>query len=329
MTDPSRRDMIAAGAAGAVLAAAPAAAQQEALWSAEYWAEKGPVKLFLYRKRVGAPKPGEAPRPVLFLVHGSSNSAVSSFDLTVPGKGEYSMMNVFARWGWDVWTMDHEGYGRSSRTESNSDIASGAADLAAAWKIVQRETGEARMHMLGESSGALRAAVFAARQPENVGRLILSAFTYTGKDSPTLIQRAKNLDYFRTHNRRPRGRDMIRSIFTRDDPGTSDMAVAEALADAELKFGEDIPTGTYLDMTANLPVVQPEQVKSPVLLIRGAHDGIATVEDLWEFYRRLPNDDKQFVSLSHAAHALIFGLNRAQFWHCCQAFLTMPAPVAA
>jgi len=329
MTDPSRRDMIAAGAAGAVLAAAPAAAQQEALWSAEYWAEKGPVKLFLYRKRVGAPKPGEAPRPVLFLVHGSSNSAVSSFDLTVPGKGEYSMMNVFARWGWDVWTMDHEGYGRSSRTESNSDIASGAADLAAAWQIVQFETGEARMHMLGESSGALRAAVFAARQPENVGRLILSAFTYTGKDSPTLIQRAKNLDYFRTHNRRPRGRDMIRSIFTRDDPGTSDMAVAEALADAELKFGEDIPTGTYLDMTANLPVVQPEQVKSPVLLIRGAHDGIATVEDLWEFYRRLPNDDKQFVSLSHAAHALIFGLNRAQFWHCCQAFLTMPAPVAA
>jgi len=329
MTDPSRRDMIAAGAAGAVLAAAPAAAQQEALWSAEYWAEKGPVKLFLYRKRVGAPKPGEAPRPVLFLVHGSSNSAVSSFDLTVPGKGEYSMMNVFARWGWDVWTMDHEGYGRSSRTESNSDIASGAADLAAAWQIVQFETGEARMHMLGESSGALRAAVFAARQPENVGRLILSAFTYTGKDSPTLIQRAKNLDYFRTHNRRPRGRDMIRSIFTRDDPGTSDMAVAEALADAELKFGEDIPTGTYLDMTANLPVVQPEQVKSPVLLIRGAHDGIATVEDLWEFYRRLPNDDKQFVSLSHAAHALIFGLNRAKFWHCCQAFLTMPAPVAA
>jgi alpha-beta hydrolase superfamily lysophospholipase len=329
MTDPSRRDMIAAGAAGAVLAAAPAAAQQEALWSAEYWAEKGPVKLFLYRKRAGAPRPGEAPKPVLFLVHGSSNSAVSSFDRTVPGKGEYSMMNVFARWGWDVWTMDHEGYGRSSRTESNSDIASGAADLAAAWKIVQRETGEARMHMLGESSGALRAAVFAARQPENVGRLILSAFTYTGKDSPTLIQRAKNLDYFRTHNRRPRGRDMIRSIFTRDDPGTSDMAVAEALADAELKFGEDIPTGTYLDMTANLPVVQPEQVKSPVLLIRGAHDGIATVEDLWEFYRRLPNDDKQFVSLSHAAHALIFGLNRAQFWHCCQAFLTMPAPVAA
>jgi pimeloyl-ACP methyl ester carboxylesterase len=323
----SRRGLLAGGATGgALLAAAPAAAKGEGFAVNEYWAEKGPVKLFLYRKRL-APKRGEAPRPVLFLVHGSSNSAVPTYDLTVPGKGEYSMMNVFARWGWDCWTMDHEGYGRSSRTAGNSDIAAGAADLAAAMAVVERTTGQRRAHMLGESSGALRAAVFAAQQPDRVGRLILSAFTYTGKDSPTLIQRAKNLEYFRTHNRRPRGRDMIRSIFTRDEPGTSDMAVAEALADAELKFGEDIPTGTYLDMTSKLPVVQPEQVTSPVLLIRGHHDGIATMADLLDFYARLPNGDKQFVSLANAAHALAFGLNRAQFWHACQAFLSMPAPV--
>ncbi len=45
---------------------------------------------------------------MLFLVHGSSISARPSFDLTVPGGGEYSLMNVFARYGFDVWTMDHE-----------------------------------------------------------------------------------------------------------------------------------------------------------------------------------------------------------------------------
>ena len=118
---------------------------------------------------------------------------------------------------------------------------------------------------------------------------------------------------------------MIRSIFTRDMPGTSDMAVAEALADAELVFGDQTPTGTYVDMTSNLPVVQPEAVKSPVLLIRGEHDGIATMADLQDFFGRLPNGDKQFVSLSHAAHALHYGLNRAQFWHAVHAFLAMPA----
>ena len=50
---------------------------------------------------------------------------------------------------------------------------------------------------------------------------------------------------------------MIRSIFTRDKPGTSDPKLAEVLADNELKFGDQVPTGTYLDMTANLPLVDP------------------------------------------------------------------------
>src|SRR6478736_9830312 len=204
-------------------------------------------------------------------------------------------MNAFARLGFDVWTMDHENYGRSSRTDGNSDIASGVADLIAATELVIRETGQERLHFMGESSGALRAAAFAMVRPERVGRLVLNAFTYTGRNSPTLAKRAEQLDYFRTHNTRLRDRAMIRSIFTRDHPGTSDPAVAEALADAELVFGDQVPTGTYLDMTANLPVVDPTKVQAPVLLVRGEHDGIATVEDLFDFYRQLPHGDKQLV----------------------------------
>ncbi len=82
---------------------------------------------------------------------------------------------------------------------------------------------------------------------------------------------------------------MIRSIYTRDKAGTSDPALAEFVADQELKFGDQVPTGTYLDMTAHLPVVDPTKVLSPVLLIRGEYDGIATVEDLLDFYKQLPS----------------------------------------
>ncbi len=292
------------------------------LWSAEYVARKGDVSLALYRKRFGPPQAGE--RPVLFLVHGSSVSAKPSFDLTVPGRGEYSLMNVFAGFGFDVWTMDHEGYGKSARTTGNSDVASGVEDLKAASEVVVRETGQPRAHFYGGSSGALRAAGFAVARPERVDRLILEAFTWTGKGSPTLGKRAEQVDYYRTHNRRPRGRDMIRSIFTRDKPGTSDPAVAEALADAELPFGDTIPTGTYLDMTANLPVVDPRRVKAPVLVVRGEHDGIATEEDLLEFFRRLPNPDRQFIVLAGASHAVALGLSRGQLWHVVRAFLTLP-----
>src|SRR5436189_2793839 len=289
----------------------------------DYTVHKGEVSLAIYRKRPD-PAPGQPRRPVLFLVHGSSNSALSSFDLTVPEAGEYSTLNVFAGLGYDVWTMDHENYGRSSRTEGNSDIASGVADLIAATELVIRETGRERLHFMGESSGALRAAAFAVARPERVGRLVLNAFTYTGRGSPTLAKRAEQVEYFRSHNRRLRDRAMISSIFTRDHPGTSDPAVADALADAELAFGDQVPTGTYLDMTANLPVVDPARVLAPVMLIRGEHDGIASEEDLLDFFGKLPNPDRQFVVLPGAAHALVFGHNRHQLWHVVHAFLAMP-----
>jgi len=298
--------------------------EDAAIWSHDYWAARGEIKLYMFRKRVGAPQKDAKPLPVLFLVHGSSVSSRPSFDLTVPGHGEYSTMDVFARYGFDVWTMDFEGYGRSSKSKGNSNVADGVEDLKGAVEVVTRETGQQRLHFYGESSGGLRAAAFAMAQPEHIGRLMLGAFTYTGKGSKTLKNRAKQVDFYRTHSLRLRDRKMILSIFTRDKPGTSDPAVAEALADAELPFGDSVPTGTYLDMTANLPVVDPLKIQSPVLLAHGQYDGIATEEDLVDFYQKLPTPDRQLVTLPGLAHSLTMGKNRALFWHVAHEFLTMP-----
>ncbi len=295
------------------------------IWSAEYTARKGSVSLAMYRKRANAPAPGQPPLPVLFLVHGSSLSARTSYDLAVPGREEYSMMNVFAGYGFDVWTMDHENYGKSSRTSSNSDIASGAEDLKAGIDLALHETGARRVHLFGESSGGLRAGAYAMARPETVDRLVLAAFTYKGEGSPTLAKRAEQLGYYRTHNTRLRDRAMILGIYTRDKAGTTAPAVAAAVADAELQFGDQVPTGTYLDMTANLPVVDPAKVRNPVLLLRGEYDGIATVDDLTEFFKRLPSGDRQFTILPGAAHSLIANVNRHQTWHTVRAFLSMPA----
>jgi len=319
--------LVAAGLAGTLLVQGAAAAEGGEIWSSEYWTKKGDVPLWMFRKRLGAPKAGEPSRPVLFMVHGSSVTS-RTYDLHVPGHGEYSVMDVFARYGFDVWTMDHENYGKSGRTSGNSDIASGVEDLKVAMEVVTRETGLKKAHFLGESSGALRAGAYAMVAPERADRLILAAFTYKGEGSPTLTKRAEQLDYYRTHNMRKRDRDMIRSIATRDKPGTSDIAAVEALADAEMPFGDQIPTGTYLDMTANLPVVHPQKVMSPVLLVRGEFDGIATVADLEEFYNLLPNGDRQFIILPGTAHSVTLATNRELFWHVARAFLTMPAPIA-
>jgi pimeloyl-ACP methyl ester carboxylesterase len=302
-------------------------AQGGEIWSKEYWAKKGDVPLWMFRKRLGAPKPGAPSRPILFFVHGSSVTS-RAFDLTVPGKGEYSIMNAFARYGFDCWTMDHENYGKSGRTSGNSDIASGVEDLKAAAIVLLRETGRQRYHFLGESSGALRAGAYAMAEPDRIDRLVLAAFTYKGEGSPTLKKRAEQLDYYRTHNMRKRDRDMIRSIATRDKPGTSDPAAVEALADVEMQFGDQIPTGTYLDMTANLPVVHPDKVLAPVLLTRGEYDGIAAVPDLEAFFNQLPNGDRQFVILPGTAHSVTLAINRQLFWHVALSFLNMPSPMA-
>jgi pimeloyl-ACP methyl ester carboxylesterase len=292
-------------------------------WSQEYWAQKGDVKLYMFRKRTEAPDAG-GEKPLLFLVHGSSFSGPSGFDLHVPGKPGYSLMEEFADYGFDVWTLDHEGYGKSDSTDGNSNIAEGVRDLRAGTEVVRRETGQQAAAFYGSSSGALRAALFAEKEPTAVTRLVLDAFVYTGEGSPTLAERSKKLDQWKASNMRAVDRAFFLSIFTRDKPGTSEAGVAEALADTELEICQQVPTGTYLDMCAYLPVCEPTQVKCPVQIIRGEHDGIATEADLLNYFRALPNKDKQFVIIPGQAHVSYLGVNRGRFNHVMKEFLTLP-----
>jgi hypothetical protein len=112
---------------------------------------------------------------------------------------------------------------------------------------------------------------------KRVDRLILTAFTYKGNGAAEIERRRKNLETLRASPRRKRDAGMIHSIFTRDGhPGIYDPAMADALVAAEMPFGNTIPAGTYIDMAANLPLVDPTQVKSPVLMTRGEWDGNST-----------------------------------------------------
>lgn len=280
----------------------------------EHWAHKGPVSLFVTRKRLQGLGPGGAARRPVILVHGSSTSALPTFDLTVPGCPDYSFMEWLALRGWDVWAMDHEGYGRSTVTDGNSNVASGVEDLKATAALIAAKTGAAAFNIYGLSSGSLRAAAFAQAAPDLVARLVLDAFVWTGEGSPTLAKRREGVSQFREASRRPIDRDYIRSIFLRDKPGTTELAVADACADAQLAFGASVPTGTYLDMTTALPLVDPALISAPTLIVRGEYDGIATMEDLLGFFQRLPSSDKRFAVLPGLAHVTPLGVRRHLLW---------------
>ena len=300
---------------------APAAAAQVS--GNEHWTDKNGVRLFLWEKYVGSPDG----KPAVLLVHGSSMASQPTFDLTVPGRPDSSVMDWFAQRGFVCWTVDMEGYGRSDKSRDiYCDIANGADDLAAATAYIQAARGVRSFMTYGISSGALRAALFAERHPDRVARLALDAYVWTGEGAPTLAQRRKKLPEFMALKRRPIDRAFVYSIFERDHPDCADKRVVDAFADAILALDDSMPNGTYIDMCSKLPVNDPARILMPTLVLRGQYDGIAAFDDLIEFFKRLPNPDKQFTVMPGISHASFQQKNYKLVYAILHDWFTRPAP---
>jgi pimeloyl-ACP methyl ester carboxylesterase len=292
----------------------------------EHWTTKdGGVKLFLFEKCAGDPA---ATTGTILFVHGSSMAGQPTFDLNVPGRPDSSVMEWFARRGFDCWCVDMEGYGRSTKDrDNNARIAQGADDCFAAATYIQKLRGKRPFLVYGISSGALRAAMFAERHPALVARLALDAMVWTGEGSPTLAERRKKLPEFKAKKRRPIDKAFMHSIFDRDHPGTADDEVIDAFADAVTALDNSVPTGTYVDMCENLPVVDPAKITVPTLVMRGQWDGIASFSDLIKFFEKLPNPDKHFAVMPGISHASFQQKNYALVYHILWSFFAQPEPI--
>ncbi len=268
----------------------------------EHWVNKKEnVKLFLWEKYLE--KTNNKKGTILF-VHGSSMASQPTFDLNVEDRPFSSVMNWFSLKGYDTWCVDMEGYGKSSKhRDIFFDISNGADDLNAASEYILKTRDCGPLLVYGISSGALRAAMFAERYPERVSRLALDAFVWTGEGSPTLEQRRKKLPEFLSSKRRPIDEDFVFSIFKRDHPDTVEEKVVLAFAKAIMSLDDSMPNGTYIDMCSKLPLVNPEAIKVPTIIMRGQHDGIASFDDLVNFFIKLPNPNKQFTVMEGISHA--------------------------
>ena len=289
----------------------------------EHWTHKGDVRLFLWEKYVGSPEG----KPAVLWVHGSSMASQPTFDLSVPGRPDSSVMDWFAQRGFVCWSVDMEGYGRSDKTRDiTCDISNGADDLAAATDYIMKKRGVGKFLTYGISSGALRAGLFAQRHPERVARLALDAFVWTGAGSPTLAQRRKKLPEFMKTRRRPIDRAFVYSIFERDHADCAEKRVVDAFADAVLALDSSMPNGTYIDMCSRLPIVDPEKISVPTIVLRGQFDGIAGMDDLIDFFKILPNPDKQFTVLTGISHASFQQKNYLMVYDVLYAFFARVAP---
>ena len=290
----------------------------------EHWTHKGDIRLFLWNKPAHAqvPKAG-----TILFVHGSSMASQPTFDLSVPGRPHSSVMDWFAERGFDTWCMDNEGYGRSDKSRPiNFDIANGAEDLAAGSEYILKTTGAQKLMVYGISSGALKAALFAQHHPERIAKLALDAFVWTGEGSPTLADRKTKLPEFLAKKTRPIDRAFVHSIFNRDHGACADEATKDAFADAILTLDSAMPTGTYVDMCSKLPLIDPAKVTSPTLIMRGEYDGIASLDDLLNFYKLLPSRSKQFSIMEGISHASFQQKNYLMVYQILHSFFSQPEP---
>ena len=293
--------------------------------TSDHSAHKGDVRLAMRRKHQAG---STSDRGTILFVHGSTWAGLPSFDLQVPGRPHSSVLEYFAGQGFDAWSVDNEGYGLSDKSRPiNCDVANGTDDLEAAVAYIQKHNGSRPVMMYGISSGALKAALFAQRHPAKVSRLVLDAFVWTGDNSPTLIERRKKLDFWSSRLRRPIDLDYVHSVFNRDHPGVADEAVIVALANATLAQGNEVPTGSYVDMCAHLPLVDPSKIAVPTCILRGEHDGVAAYEDIRAFFDLLPNADKMLAILPGIAHASFQEKNYMTVYHYLMAFLTAPPAI--
>ena len=291
----------------------------------EHWASKDGVKLFLWEKK--HPKELEHKGTILF-IHGSSWCSQPTFDLYVPDRPWSSVMDYFCSKGFDTWCLDNEGYGRSDKQRDiNFGIQNGAEDIVVATDYILQHDHIPKLMLYGISSGALKAALFTSWQPQLVERLALDAFVWTGKGSPTLVERRKMLPNLVGVNRRPYNREVIQSVFDRDLPGTADQAMIDAFATASLALDSSVPTGTYVDMCTKLPIVDPLSIKVPTIMMRGEYDGIAGIDDLIDFFRLLPHSDKQFAVMPGVAHASFQQTNYRLVYDVLYQFLSQTQPI--
>src|ERR1700745_4119439 len=91
-------------------------AEQAPVEGREHWTKKGDVRLFLWEKAAVTPQK----RGTVLFVHGSSMASQPTFDLKVEGRPDSSVMDWFARRGFDCWCVDMEGYGRSHKDRDNN-----------------------------------------------------------------------------------------------------------------------------------------------------------------------------------------------------------------
>lgn len=249
---------------------------------------------------------------VALLLHGATWSGRPDFDLQIR---DYSLMDFLAKHGYDVWAIDIHGYGQSDKTDKDwSDTASAVLDMASAVDYICQLRRIPRVKVLGWSWGTQVAGRYAAEHPDRLSRLILYGNVWNGLPEWKTIPAPKKP--YRTNTDADAREDFI--------PGQFEADVVDAYAKEALKTDPQSPNGILVDLFTRLPLIDPEKITVPTLIIRPEKDFASSQEEMLTFFSKLKSPDKAYVSLPEGGHAIILEKGHRRFQHEVLAFFELP-----
>jgi len=303
-------------------------------------AKADPTVLIHVREVVLAGNERSAPRTgkVIVFAHGATVPGYVAFDLDCE---QCSIMRHFALAGWDTFTLDYEGYGRSTRqptlelpeayptakAPTHSEVA--VDDLARAIEFVRGLRGVERVHLLGWSLGASRTApLYAIDHPERVTKLVLFAPGY--RSLGWVDSQRANADA--TEKRkvlatRPTLEGWKRFGSTDESirPGTFE-AFRDAMLASDPRSGEmggqvRYPAGRIADLLRANPQFDASKITMPTLVIRGGLDTFGTTADSQQLVKELGTTVKKFVEIKGGSHNLPYERVSVEFFEAVRTFL--------
>ena len=284
---------------------------------------------------------GPAADRVALFIHGAGTPAEVSFD--VPYQ-DYSWMAYLAHAGFDVFSMDMTGYGRSTRPAAMSDpcnltkeqqaqyvpflIAAPCAasyarqmtTLASDWNDIDAVVDHVRalrhvekLNLLAWSLGGPRSAGYAAQHADKVARLVLLAPAYNRAakaDAPEQVP--ANGAAFNTQSRAEFITNWDRQVGCPDQytAGALDSVWSEMIASDPVgaTWGPGVrraPQVTTWGWTT--AVVAKTQI--PTLMVSGAHDKQVNPDRVRELYSDLGSPKKIFIDLACSSHNAMWEKN--------------------
>jgi len=291
----------------------------------------------------------DLPNKVVLFVHGAGTPAEVAFDVS---DKDYSWMDYLAQRGFDTFSVDMTGYGRSTRPLQMNDrcnlsaaqqqtvfgstceanFKQGATTLASDWddldavvnyllKLRNVET----VHLVAWSLGGPRAGGYAALHPDKVSNLVLLAPAYIRATPATLAEAPLDGDLMNTQNETEFFSNWDRQVGCLDqyDSRVGNVIWKDMLASDPV--GATWGTGVRrAPRTVNFGWT-PEMVggmQTPVLMVAGVQDKQVNPDLVKALYDDIGSDRKVYLEMECSSHNAMWEEDAQQLFNASYQWLT-------